>query len=235
MTSINTNTTTTNDAAAAGAGSKDTKAATSALNNQYMDFLKLLTTQLQNQDPTAPTDTNQLTQQIASLNQVQQQININDNLKQLISLYGMSQTSDAVSYIGKQVESAGNQGILIGPDGNKQAAFVYNLPAGVAKAEVSVFDSTGKEIFKSNGTTLAGRNQIIWSGKNTAGTQMPDGVYTFKIKASDSANKDIATGVTTSTTGIVQSVSAQNGVSTLELGGVSLPMSQVLSIRNPGA
>ncbi len=233
MTTVSGAATTTTTASA---GSSDTKAATKALNQNYADFLKLLTTQLQNQDPTSPADTNQLTMQIASLNQVQQQININENLKQLISLYGANQNTNAVSYIGKQVEAEGSKGVLIGPEDNQQAAFVYNLPAGASKVTVSVLDSTGSEIFSADGTTLAGRNQVIWNGKNNkTGNQMPNGAYSFKVKALDSSNKEITEGVTTSTTGIVTSVDTQNGESALEIGGISVPVSKIISVRNPGA
>src|SRR5208282_634754 len=97
--------------------------------------LKLLTTQLQNQDPTNPADTNQVTQEIAQLSQVQGQLQTNQYLAQLIGLFSANQTSNAVSYIGKQVDAASTgsspaQTELTG----SQATLVYNLPAGASTA-----------------------------------------------------------------------------------------------------
>ena len=82
----NTNTPTT---------TSQTKNASTMLNGTLNDFLKLLTTQLKNQDPTEPADTNQMTQQIASLSQVEQQINTNSNLEKLIAMYGGNQVSSS--------------------------------------------------------------------------------------------------------------------------------------------
>ena len=209
-----------------------TSGASTDLSSNYQDFLKLLTTQLQNQDPTAPADTNQLTQQIATLSSVEQQIDMNKNLQSLISLYTNSQNQNAVSYIGKQVEMDGNQGVLAGG----QAAFVYDLPAGAASAQVVIKDSTGAVVFTGAGTAIAGRNQALWNGLNdTTGNTMPDGDYTFTVTAKDSAGKALD-GVTTKTSGIVRSVDTDStGTSTLSLGDISVPIAKVLSVRTPTA
>ena len=202
------------------------------LSSNYQDFLKLLTTQLQNQDPTAPADTNQLTQQIATLSSVEQQIDMNKNLQQLISLYNSSQSQNAVSYIGKQIETDGDQGVLSG----SQAAFVYYLPEGTASAQVSIKDASGTVVFTGAGTALAGRNQALWNGLNdSTGKTMPDGDYTFSVIAKDSSGK-VLDGVTTKTSGIVKSVDTDStGTSTLSLGDISVPIAKVLSVRTPTA
>ena len=70
-------------------------------------FLKMLTTQLQQQDPSQPMDVNQMTQQIATLSSVQQQVATNSNLEKLLAQGNTSQLSTAVSYIGKEVETTG--------------------------------------------------------------------------------------------------------------------------------
>src|SRR5689334_12301051 len=98
-------------------------AAQAALSTDEQNFLKLLTTQLQNQDPTNPLDTNQMTQQIAMLSQVEQQVNTNKNLEQLVTLMSSTQYNSIVSYIGKQIEAPGNAGALQ----NGHALFAYYL------------------------------------------------------------------------------------------------------------
>lgn len=223
-TKTNTNTKTTTSTDKSG-----TSAAQNSLNSDYDQFLKLLTTQLTNQDPTAPLDTNQITQQVAQLSQVQQSINTNTKLDELIAIYNSAQGSSAVSYIGKQVDATGNQ-IDLKKGG---AALVYDLPKGASSATVTIKDSTGKTIFSGPGTTNAGRNQVLWQGVNTSGVKVPDGVYSFSVDAKDSKSKSV--GVTTYTTGVVSAVETQNGVNSLLLGKISVPLNSVKSVYESGA
>jgi flagellar basal-body rod modification protein FlgD len=204
-----------------------TSAARQALGSDLQNFLKLLTTQLQNQDPTAPIDTNQMTQQIAMLSQVEQQINTNQNLEQLISMYTSAQVGTAVSYIGKQIDAEGNKSALQ----NGQANFVYDLESKATTVTVSVLDSTGSVIYSANSNQInQGRNEIGWDGRTTSGSDAPDGVYSFKVIAKDATGKEIK--ATTYTTGLVSSVDTQNGVTSLSLGqGLSVDLNKVKSIR----
>lgn len=197
-------------------------------NKDRDNFLLLLTTQLQNQDPTNPTDTNQVTQQIALLSQVEQQTKSNGYLEKLVGFYNQSQANEAVNYIGRQVEASGNKGELRGG----KASFVYTLPAGTDKATVNIFDADKKLVYSGNGTTIAGRNIVTWDGSNsTNGTQMKDGAYTFEVKAKDANNKDVA--ATTLTTGTVYAVETKEGVNSLSLGSFSIPLDSILSVYNP--
>jgi len=221
--------TTVPNSTAPNAGSPDTSKAIKGLNSNYQDFLKLLTTQLQHQDPTAPADTNQITQQIASLSQVEQQINTNSNLQQLISLMNASQMNNAVGYIGKQIDATGNEIDLSGG----ASALVYSLPSVAASAKVTITNSTGQTVFTGDGTTLAGRNQLLWNGTNNAtGEAMPSGSYTFKVEAKDNAGADMT--VTTFTTGLVTAVEAKDGLNSLSIGSISVPMDTVKSIYTAG-
>ena len=104
----------TNFTAAGKAKQSEADKAGDKLFSNYQDFVKLLTVQLQNQDPTKPLETDQLTQQIAQLSQVEQQVNTNKNLEKLMLAFSQTQTSNMVSYIGKQVEALRNIGHLDG-------------------------------------------------------------------------------------------------------------------------
>src|ERR1043165_3489997 len=82
------------------------------LSSNFSTFLTLLTTQLQNQDPLSPMDSNQFTQQLVMFSQVEQQINTNDNLQSLIAL-NLSQTANsAVNYIGRILVMTNGEGSL---------------------------------------------------------------------------------------------------------------------------
>lgn len=202
---------------------KGNTAAAKAQTN-YQDFLKLLTTQLQNQDPSAPTDTNQLTQQIATLSQVEQQINTNTNLQTLISMFGSSSAGSLVGYIGKQVETAGDKTVLQ----NSLASVVYNLPTSAQTADVQIKDSTGAVVLNASGTTFAGRNQVKWDGKDNSGNQMSDGTYTVVITAKDAGGNPMT--ATTSTVGVATAVDSSSGTATLSLGDVSVALDKILRV-----
>ncbi len=203
---------------------KGNTAAAKAQTN-YQDFLKLLTTQLQNQDPSAPTDTNQLTQQIATLSQVEQQINTNTNLQKLIGLFNTTTLNSVVGYIGKQVETAGDKAVLT--DG--KAAVVYNLEKEANSVEVKITDAAGNLVMQGAGTKLAGRNEIIWDGKDKDGNQLADGTYKVTVTAKDAGGTAIK--ATTSTVGVVSSVDSSGGAITLSLGDVPVALDKVTSVR----
>ena len=208
-----------------GKNASDTDKAAAKAQTNYQDFLHLLTTQLQNQDPTAPTDTNQLTQQIATLSQVEQQINTNSNLQKLISLFNTTTMNSVVGYIGKQVEAAGDKGVMQ----NSKASFVYNLEKDAQTVDLQILDVTGKEVLKASGTKVAGRNEVLWDGKDGEGNQLADGTYTIKVTAKDAAGADVKT--TTSTVGVVSSIDTKDGATVLTMGDVTVSLDKVLSVR----
>ncbi|MDE3059857.1 MAG: hypothetical protein KGJ06_02480 [Pseudomonadota bacterium] len=231
-TTVNTIASAASAAASSVSGSNAVSQAAAATTNagaMQTEFLKLLTTQLQNQDPTAPADTNQITQEMAQLGMVEQQTNTNTLLQQLINLLNSNQTSNAVSYIGKNVDSTGNQLQLTGG----QATFAYSLPAGASSALVTVTTPAGQTVFSGSGTTIAGRNQVIWDGTNsTTGQTMPDGTYNFTVTAKD-ANGNALTP-TTFTSGTVTAVDNSQSGTTLSIGTMSVPLSGVHAVYNPG-
>src|SRR6186713_559386 len=126
------------------------------LNGDFSFFLKMLTTQLKNQDPTEPMDVSQMTQQIAQYSGVEQQIKTNTQLAALINSNKQSQLSTAVSYIGKEIETTGDTGNLTyvqnGEDVYGQAVFSYFLPKGVSNAKITITNSTGGAVFSGDGT-----------------------------------------------------------------------------------
>ncbi len=161
--------------------------ATKSLNLTSGQFIKLLTVQLQNQDPTAPMDTNQITQQVASLSQVQQGIDTNTNLQKLIALYTQSQNTTNVDYIGKLIEAQGNFATLSG----NRATFTYSLAADASNVTVSVLDAKGKVVTQVSGAGAAGQSQWVWNGKDAQGNPATGGPYTVSVKAQDAAGNDI--------------------------------------------
>lgn len=165
------------------------------LTSDYTFFLKMLTTQLQNQDPTEPMDVSQMTQQIAQYTSVEQQVQTNANLEKLLAQQSQSQLSTAVSYIGKEVETAGNTGTLqYGQDGTQtgKAEFNYTLPEGVKTAIVNIKDESGAIVYTGNGSVAKGRNVVTWDGTNsTTKKQMDAGEYAIEVIATDESDQVI--------------------------------------------
>jgi flagellar basal-body rod modification protein FlgD len=199
--------------------------ATNQLFSNYEQFIKLLTVQLQNQDPTKPLETDQLTSQIAQLSQVEQTLNTNKSLETLISLYNQSQFSSTVGYIGKMLEAPGNLTDLA----NGQAPVVYNLAEDATTVDITISDTTDKIIWQGTGTKNAGRNQIIWDGTDNNGDPVADGTYKIAVVAKDAGGKAITSS--TSSAGRVTSVETLEGAAYLAMGDILVPFNEVISVR----
>ena len=141
---------TTQTSTAANAATSSTSAATAAgtsgaqaLAGNYNTFLTLLTTQLQNQDPLSPLDTNQFTQQLVEFSSVEQQINMNSNLQTLISLQQTSEATSAMQFLGSNVTVSGTTATLAA---NSPAAWSLNSPSP-ATANITITSSTGQTAY----------------------------------------------------------------------------------------
>lgn len=214
-----------------------TETSASKLNSDFSFFLKMLTTQLKNQDPTEPMDVSQMTQQIAQYSGVEQQIKTNTMLESLIKGNKQSQLSTAVSYIGKEIETSGNTGVLnYAQSGDKvygQAVFSYMLPAGAQNARITISNSNGQAVFQGDGTLKNGRNVVVWDGKNSFnGNAMPAGNYTVKVTAKNAKGEDIT--VDARAVGVVSTVETDDdGNILLNMGDVQVKYEEILAVREP--
>lgn len=161
--------------AAASASSK----ATQQLAGNFDTFLTLLTTQLQNQDPMSPMDSNQFTQQLVQFSGVEQQINTNKNLESLVSLTQNRASADAVGYLGKSVTMSGGKGVLI--DG--AAKWTYGLDSKAKDNTITITNADGRVVYTTQGETSAGVHNFEWDGKDNMGNQMPNGEYHLNLNA----------------------------------------------------
>jgi len=196
------------------------------LAGNFQTFLTLLTTQLQNQNPLDPLDTNQFTSQLVEFASVEQQLKTNDTLTTLVSLSQSAQSTQALTYVGKTAVVDGSTTTM----NNSSAS--WNL--GVSKnstVSLSIANSTGQTVFSGNYSVSAGNNQsFTWDGKGTDGTKWPDGKYTLTATAADSDGNSV--GVTTQVQGVVDSVDLTQSPPLLSIGGQNYTVSQVKSIAN---
>jgi len=140
-------------------------------------FLKLLTTQLQYQDPLSPMDSNQFTQQLVQFSGVEQAIASNKNLEKLVNFQLSNATSTAASYIGKQVTAGGDTAQLTGGS----ARWSYTLGANAADTQIEISDLAGHVVYKTSGQTTMGEHIFAWDGRASDNSIVPDGTYKISI------------------------------------------------------
>ncbi|HUK60737.1 MAG TPA: flagellar hook capping FlgD N-terminal domain-containing protein [Stellaceae bacterium] len=196
--------------------------------SNFNTFLTLLTTQLQNQDPLSPMDTNTFTQQLVEFSQVEQQINTNNNLQSLISLQTAGETIASTPLVGDQIQY--NSATAPLQDGS--ATYSYTLPTASTQTALVVTDANGNQVYTTTGSTSAGTSSFTWNGENNAGQQMPDGAYTLQVIATGANNSAIQ--ATVNSIGTISSVSVNNGAATFDVDGISVPMSELVTV-NPKA
>lgn len=200
-------------------------AASATFGKNFDTFLKLLTTQLQNQDPLSPMDTTAFTQQLVQFSSVEQSIRQNQNLETLISFQKNAQSANAVSYIGKTVEMSGNKVGVVGGQGT----ITYQLPEAANRTIINIYDKDGKLVTRLEGTSRQGDNAVDWNGRSDTGAQLPDGDYKVEVVASDFSGR--ALRVNTALTGTVTDVHFVEGSTLLTVNGVRLPLSQLTAVR----
>ena len=181
MATVQTNNS-VNDPYAAINGNRNTNAPkkNSEVQQQEDRFLKLLTTQLRNQDPLNPMDNAQMTSQLAQMSTVSGIEKLNATLNTLVNSFGDNQSMQAASMIGKSVLVPGTQLEL-----NKGLGYGgVNLSEDADKLKIEIKDSTGKVIQTQDlGAQKAGVINFAWDGKDDAGVKAPDGVYKISVQA----------------------------------------------------
>jgi flagellar basal-body rod modification protein FlgD len=211
--------------------SSSSAAASSALASQqiagnFQSFLTLLTTQLQNQNPLSPLDTNQFTQQLVEFAGVQQQLNTNDSLATLVSLQQTAQSTQALGFVGKTAVVNGSTAALT----NSTATWQLSVPTA-STVNISITSSSGQTVFTGSYAAAAGNNQpFTWNGQGSDGTQEAAGNYTLTATAKDSSNNTVA--ITTQVEGVVSSVDLTQSPPLLTIGGQTFTVNQIQSIVN---
>jgi len=194
-----------------------------ALSGNYTMFLNLLTTQLQNQDPTNPMDAGQFTQQLVEYSQVEQQISTNATLSTISNSLSVSNATSMLSYVGQTVTADGSQTMLQG--GNAQWSFSLDRNA---TATVNVLNSSGNVVYSQTGSYASGANSFTWNGQGTGGVTEPAGTYSIQVSGQDASGN--AATVTTALTGTVTGVDFTSGQPYLNIGGSKVSVWSVTSV-----
>jgi flagellar basal-body rod modification protein FlgD len=211
-------------AAAAAAGGSRSAADRTTIAQNFDAFLLLLTTQLKNQNPLEPLDTNQFTQQLVQFASVEQQIKSNDTLNALLTSSKASIVSTASSFVGMNVAADGATTRLT--DG--KAEWRLNAPRA-ASGTITIRDKDGNVVATETKPLTAGQQTYSWNGRTSTGVQAPPGDYTITVTGRDVAGQGVA--IKSEITGRVDSVDMTGNEPVLVIGGVRVPLSSVKSIN----
>src|SRR5882672_7627045 len=198
------------------------------LAGNYNTFLKLLTTQLQNQDPLSPLDTSQFTQQLVEFASVEQQVNMNTNLQTLISAQQSTESLQALQLVGANVTINSNTATLANAT-SSAATWGFSSPSPATGA-VTITSSTGQVAVTGTVSLSTGNQTFSWNGQGNNGVTWPDGNYTMSIKAT-SANGQAVT-VSTQVQGTISAVDVTQSPPQVTVGGQSYPISSIQSINS---
>jgi flagellar basal-body rod modification protein FlgD len=185
-----------------------------SMNETQDRFLKLLVTQVKNQDPLNPMDQAEMTSQIAQINTVNGIEKLNATLSSLVGSYQSAESMQAAAMIGKHVLVGGN-GLDLTSAGGIGG---YELSTGADKLKVTIKDSNGLVVRTLEDSDLeAGPGNFFWDGKNDAGAAAVAGRYRFEIEATQG---DKTVGSEPLTIGTVSAVSRSATGFELDLGAL---------------
>ena len=198
------------------------------LAGNFNSFLTLLTTQLKNQNPLEPLDTNQFTQQLVQFAGVEQQINMNSQLSTLVGLQKATQTTSAMSFLGATATADGTTTKLA--KGAAAWSFTADKPS---TATIAIKDTAGQTVYTGSFSLNAGPQNFTWDGRGNNGQSWPDGNYTMSITAKDASGQPA--NVSTEIKGTVDSVDLTQNPPALFIGGQSFPLDKIKQVVRAGA
>ena len=209
-------------------GTGTVQSSSQSLAANFDNFLKLLTTQLQNQDPLAPMDANAFTSQLVQFASVEQAIKTNDKLTKLGSLIETSGTTSAMSMLGRKVVVATDR---VGLDATGDTTIRYRLPEAAARATATIVDGRGRILRSLPASAAAGENAVLWDGLDGAGNRVSPGTYQVRLEAARADGKAVA--VEQYLTGTVEAIEPEAGQISLIVAGATVPLGDVHTILQP--
>lgn len=212
------------DALASSTSASSLATSRSTIADNFDTFLTLLTTQLKNQNPLDPLDTNQFTQQMVQFTGVEQQLKTNEFLEALVLSTQSQSYTDAVSFVGKAITAAGSTTQL--EDGKA----IWNFEAARAASDVNITitNEAGNVVYTAETAVNGGEGQFVWDGVDSTGRALPDGRYTATIDARDTNGAYVP--VSTKLSGTVSGVDLSGTEPVLIVDGTRVNLSSILSV-----
>ncbi|WP_298364695.1 flagellar hook capping FlgD N-terminal domain-containing protein [Azospirillum sp.] len=206
-----------------------TQSATKGLGDNFQTFLTMLTTQMKNQDPLKPMDTNDMTKQLVEFANVEQNIGTNSRLDKLLKLQGSSTASTNLAYLNRTVAFKGEA--FQYAQGMTQAPLAYELDTAAKSVRVDIQDAQGRTVRSMVGETAAGTKHLVnWDFKDDSGNAVQPGAYKINV-APTSAQKDATIKATTYTFGTVSGIgNDKNGETVLSINSAEVPLSSITTV-----
>lgn len=204
--------------------SSTSSSSSSALSTE--DFLQLIVTQLQNQNPLDPTDTTEFMNQLVSYASYTTQQEMNTSINSLVTSMNSMLASNGIGYIGQNVEAKGDTTTL--QDG--QATWGYSLSSDASSVTVTVKDEDGNTVYTADGETDSGSHTFTWDGTTNSGGTAEDGNYTISVSATNASGSSVLDYTTV--IGKVTGVDSTSGTTKLLVGDTTVDLTSVISIKS---
>lgn len=193
------------------------------------DFLHLLVTQLQNQDPLNPADSTEFTAQLATFSSLEELQNISATLEGVSTSQSILTNSQAVDYIGKRITALGDQ---ISMRAGEPDPMVFKLETTASNVYLKIYNQYGEFVQDLDlGAMNAGDQRVEWDGNSQNGNPAPDGAYTYQVMAVDAEGNPV--NATTFTAGTVNGVNYKNGLAYLETAFQEIALGDVVQVIEP--
>lgn len=197
------------------------------LNETIDNFLLMLTTQLQNQDPLSPMDNTEFTNQLIGFSTVEQLINQNEKMDQFLETQTNAGLNALIGYVGLEVESAGSSFAF---DGGT-ARLGYDVPNNAASTSINVLDEFGRVVWRATGSAFPGKQDFVWNGQTLDNTPADPGTYRISVSSVNSEGDRV--DAKTYTSGIVSALQTTDDGVQLSIGDRLVSATDVISVRQP--
>ena len=199
-----------------------------SLAEDFTQFLTLLTTQLQNQDPLSPLDSNEFTNQLVQFSQVEQGINTNSKLDDLVSLQLNGAATSALGYVGLDVQYVSAE---IALDEGQPTTIRYSLDGAATSSTINIFDESGQLVQSVDAEQGVGTHEFVWDGRDLLNNELPTGTYVVRVDSLD-VNEEVV-DTTTVVQARVRGIEQQNGVVFALVGDRAVPIGEILNAVTP--
>ncbi|MBM4057267.1 MAG: hypothetical protein FJ137_01980 [Deltaproteobacteria bacterium] len=191
-------------------------------------FMRLMLTQMQNQDPTSPMDNQQMIAQMAQFSTLEIMQRSEQTMSALLVAQAAANQQQAITLIDKQVVTQSDSLDLKAGDG--PVPISMQLPEETSALDVVIVDENGNEVRHMKvGQQKAGQFDMSWDGRDDSGNRLPEGKYSVRINAINKAGDDM--GVKPQQVFHVDAVTFVDGVAQLRCGDRVLSMNEIVEVR----
>jgi len=192
-------------------------------------FLNLLITQLQNQDPLNPQDSQEFVAQLAQFSSLEQLMTLNEGMDTLYLATSSMTNASMTQLIGKEVVAYGDS---FNYDGEGSVDLMYDAAGEASEATLNIMDEDGTVVASITlGGLAEGEGNYTWNGETTDGDVADEGLYTFEIEASDTDGDEVT--VYSMVTGVIDTMNYDSGTPVPEIDGVEIELGEIIRVIEP--